>query len=161
MAAIRLNHASLHADDLDESARFYEELFGMKRLPTPRLAMGLVWLRLGEQQLHIFQRKTPPPAYHHVALDVDDFEAVYRAAKARGALDGETFGAAVREHPAGWVQMYLRDPAGNLVEVDWPDASTLDRSVVTEIRRFDQEQAGDAASATLYHAGAPPRPSGR
>ena len=27
--------------------------------------------------------------------------------------------------------MYLRDPAGNLVEVNWPDASSLDRSVVT------------------------------
>jgi hypothetical protein len=49
--------------------------------------------------------------------------------------------------------MYIRDPAGNLVEVDWPDAATLDRSVVTEIVRLADERAqtGDAASATLYH----------
>jgi lactoylglutathione lyase len=50
------------------------------------------------------------------------------------------------------VQMYLRDPAGNLVEIDWPDASTLDRSIITDIRRLDDEipQTGSARGATLY-----------
>ena len=53
--------------------------------------------------------------------------------------------------PAGWVQMYLQDPAGNLIEVDWPDASTLDRSVIplTQLSEL-HEQTGDAARATLY-----------
>ncbi len=154
MRALRFNHVSIHADDLEESARFYEEIFGMERLPTPRFSVPVLWLRLGEQQLHLFRRRSEPPAFHHIALDVDDFEGVYRAAKERGALDPETEGAAVREHPAGWVQMYIRDPAGNLVEIDWPDASTLDRSVVTEIVRLHDglPQLGDAARATLYHA---------
>jgi hypothetical protein len=51
--------------------------------------------------------------------------------------------------------MYLRDPAGNLVEVDWPDVTTLDRSVVTAIRRLADErpQSEEASRATLYHAG--------
>ena len=31
--------------------------------------------------------------------------------------------------------MYLRDPAGNLVEINWPDVTTLDRSVVTHIEK--------------------------
>ena len=39
----------------------------------------------------------------------------------------------VRELPDGAVQMYLRDPAGNLVEINWPDVTTLDRSVVPDI----------------------------
>jgi lactoylglutathione lyase len=48
------------------------------------------------------------------------------------------------------VQMYLRDPAGNMVEVNWPDASTLDRSVVTEeIHKIEAETA-ESAMATLY-----------
>jgi hypothetical protein len=49
--------------------------------------------------------------------------------------------------------MYIRDPAGNLVEVDWPDVSTLDRDVVGEIpRRADQvEQSAEGLRATLYH----------
>jgi lactoylglutathione lyase len=154
--ATRFNHVSIHADDLEASARFYEEVFGMERLPTPRFEVPVLWLRLGDQQLHLFERDTDAPAYHHVALDVDDFEAVYRLAEERGLLDGDTWEHPVREHPAGWVQMYIRDPAGNLVEIDWPDASTLDRSVVTRMVRLDETRAqpGEAATATLYHAAA-------
>jgi len=35
----------------------------------------------------------------------------------------------------------VRDPAGNMVEINWPDAGTLDRSVVGEIHKIE----GDAA----------------
>jgi hypothetical protein len=40
------------------------------------------------------------------------------------------------------------------VHNDKPDVSTLDRSVITNIRRVADEhlQLGEAASATLYHA---------
>jgi catechol 2,3-dioxygenase-like lactoylglutathione lyase family enzyme len=156
--ALRFNHVSVHADDLEESARFYEELFGMERLPTPSFPdTEVLWLRLGDQQLHLFRRDTGPPRYHHVGIDVDDFEAAYRKAKELGVLDGTTFGASVRELPDGCVQMYIRDPARNLVEVDWPDASTLDRSVVTDLRRLadDVPQPAGAELATLYITGDP------
>jgi len=39
------------------------------------------------------------------------------------------------------------------VHNDKPDVSTLDRSVITNIRRVaDASPVGEAASATLYHA---------
>jgi lactoylglutathione lyase len=150
--ATRINHVSIRANDLEESARFYEELFGMERLPTPKFGQPVVWLRVGDQQVHLFEQGSDVPRYHHLAFDVDDFEAVYVRAKELGLLDPETFGPPVREHPAGWVQMYIRDPAGNLLEIDWPDAAGLDRSVVTDISRLDDEvaQTGDSARATLY-----------
>ena len=152
MRATRLNHVSVSANDLDESALFYEELFGMERIPTPRFDRPVQWLRLGENQLHLFLRDADAPRFHHLALDVDDFEGVYLKAKELGALDFETQGAAIREHPSGWVQMYLRDPAGNLIEVDWPDAAGVDRSVVTDMRSLEEQvpQVGEAAEATLY-----------
>lgn len=145
---------SVHADDLETSVRFYEELFGMERLPTPNFGMNIRWLALGEQQLHVFERDVPAPGYHHFGLDVEDFEDVYLKARERGILDAETFSGAVRELPDGAVQMYMRDPAGNLVEVNWPDIGTLDRSIVTEIVRVAdlQPQEGEAAEARLYHA---------
>ena len=31
---------------------------------------------------------------------------------------------------------YVRDPAGNMVEVNWPDVSTLDRSVIGDIENI-------------------------
>ena len=48
--------------------------------------------------------------------------------------------------------MYIRDPAGNLVEIDSPDVSTLDRSVFGEIKKLGDSvpQTGDALRATLY-----------
>ena len=56
------------------------------------------------------------------------------------------------ELPDGSVQMYIRDPAGNLIELDWPDVSTLDRSVFADLKRLDDSvpQTGDALRATLY-----------
>jgi catechol 2,3-dioxygenase-like lactoylglutathione lyase family enzyme len=152
--AIRFNHVSVHATDMEESLRFYVDVFGMERLPSPNFSQHVEWLRLGDQQLHLFKSENPAPRSHHFALDVDDFEAAYRKAEELELLDDETFGAAVRELPDGAVQMYIRDPAGNLVELNWPDVSTLDRSVITTIRRLADErpQSGEAASATLYHA---------
>ena len=155
MHATRFNHVSVHANDLEESARFYEELFGMERVPAPNFRHPVVWLKLGDQQLHIFLRDTEAPPFHHIGIDVDDFEAIYLKAKELGLFDSATWYSQIWEHPAGWVQMYIRDPAGNLVEVDWPDVSTLDRSVVTDIEKLDEDvpQIGDARRATLYHAG--------
>jgi catechol 2,3-dioxygenase-like lactoylglutathione lyase family enzyme len=156
MGALRVNHVSIHANDLEESARFYEELFGMHRVPTAAFSQPVLWLALGDQQLHLFQRDdVEAPRAHHVAIDVDDFEAVYREAKRRGALDGETWAERARYHPAGWVQMYIRDPAGNLVEVDWPDVSTLDPELVAELAQLEDTvpQEGEARDATLYTGG--------
>jgi lactoylglutathione lyase len=152
--ATRFNHVSVHAFDLEESLRFYMDVFGLERLPSPNFSTHVEWLRVGEQQLHLFKSENPAPRSHHFALDVDDFEAAYLKAKELELLDDETFGAAVRELPDGAVQMYIRDPSGNLVEVNWPDVSTLDRSIITDIRSVADErpQTGEAASATLYHA---------
>jgi len=147
---------SVPAVDLEKSARFYEEVFGMERIPTARFGSPVLWLKLGEQQLHLFTSEAEVPRFHHFALDVDDFEETYRRVKELGLLDSETHGAALREHPAGWVQMYIRDPAGNLVEIDWPDASTIDRDVVKDIRRLDDEvpQTGESVTASLYRGAA-------
>ena len=159
LRATRFNHVSIHAVDLDESVRFYTELFGMERIPSPNFRHPVEWLRLGDQQLHIFLRETPAPEFHHIGLDVDDFEAVYVKAKERGLFEADTWYARIWEHPAGWVQMYIRDPAGNLVEIDWPDAGTLDRSLITDIRKLDDDvpQTGEALRATLYHVAREPQ----
>ena len=152
MRATRFTHVSIHADDLEESERFYVDLFGMRRVPSPDFEHPVVWLELGDQQLHLFLRDTPAPEFHHIGLDVDDFEAAYRVAVERGLFDGDAWSPTVRALMDGAVQMYLRDPAGNLVEVNWPDASTLDRSVVTTLRKISDErpQSDEALRARLY-----------
>ena len=152
MRAIRFNHVSISAVDMEESLRFYTEIFGMERLPSPDFSGHVEWLRVGDQQLHLFRDDDPAPQRHHISIDVDDFEAAYVKAKELGVLEERTFGASVRELNHGEVQMYLRDPAGNLVEVDWPDVTTLDRSVVDSIKQLADErpQSDDARRARLY-----------
>ena len=39
-----------------ESVGFYEEIFGMQRVPTPNFGFPVQWLRVGSLQLHLFER---------------------------------------------------------------------------------------------------------
>jgi catechol 2,3-dioxygenase-like lactoylglutathione lyase family enzyme len=155
MRATRFTHVSIHAYDLETSLRFYVDVLGMRRIPSPDFEHPVEWLEVGDQQLHLFLRDTPAPDFHHIGIDVDDFEAAYRLACERGLFDRDAWSPNVRELNDGSVQMYLRDPARNLVEINWPDASTLDRSVVTAITHISEErpQSEEAMRATLYPAG--------
>ncbi len=68
-------HVSVHAHDLEESARFYKEIFRMEEIPAPDFPFPVLWLRVGDLQLHLFQSEDPAPQGHHFGIDVDDFEA--------------------------------------------------------------------------------------
>jgi catechol 2,3-dioxygenase-like lactoylglutathione lyase family enzyme len=133
MRATGINHVAISAPDLEASVRFYTEVFGMERVPAPNFpGQPVAWLRLGNQQLHLFQR--PDAAqYHHFGIDVDDFEQAYLTVRELELRDETTFMGAIFELPGGEVQMYLRDPGGNLVEVDCADASGLNREVINDI----------------------------
>ena len=152
MRATGFNHVSIHARDLDESVRFYTEVFGMEKIPTYTFAFPVQYLRLGDLQLHLFQRETPAPEFHHIGIDVDDFEAAYRRATELGIHDSSAFYSDIYELPDGSVQMYIRDPSGNLVEIDWPNVTTLDRSVLPDIKKLGDtvEQTEEGLRATLY-----------
>src|SRR5436309_2800571 len=89
---------------------------------------------------------------HHVGLNVDDFDAVYWRASEQRLRDDSAFFSGMYELPDGSVQMYLRDPAGNLVEVDWPDARTFDARIREDLIPLTStvHQPSDALRATLY-----------
>jgi catechol 2,3-dioxygenase-like lactoylglutathione lyase family enzyme len=151
---VSLNHVSVVADDLERSRRFYVDELGLEELPTPNFEFPVVWLKAGSGQLHLFRRPGGAPSHAHFALEIDEFMPVYRRMKELGALDHETFGNCMYELPGGAVQMYVRDPAGNLVELDHPDASTIPQDEVPEYMRLADVrlQDGDAARSTLWHA---------
>ena len=158
MAAIDVNHVSVSARDLEESLRFYEEMFGAERIPTPGFAIPVQWTRIGAQQLHLFEApQTRAPVAHHFAITVDDFDCVFAKARARGAFDTEAFGHHIYELPGGEGQMYLRDPAGNLVEVNCPSVAVAGPLVKAEIRKLadDRPQSEENLRARLFLGGAP------
>lgn len=149
MAVARITHISINADDLEESVRFYTEVFGLEPIPTPYYGDPIQWLRCGDAHLHLVTKNVEAPSFHHFALHVDHFEGVYRAVEAfetatfdclgdpKEEFDGET--PPVYRVKNGAVQLYVRDPSGNEVEVNYPDADELDRSIVTHV--VDREEA--------------------
>jgi len=152
MKATRINHVSIPCRDLDESERFYSEVFGLERVPAPDFRRPVRWFRLGDGQLHLMQVSDEPLEGQHFGFDVDDFETVFVRLRERGALDAATHRSAVWELPDGAVQLYARDPSGNLLEINWRDVSTLDREVIGEIprRADDVPQSAEALTSTLY-----------
>ncbi len=148
-----LNHVSIVATELAASTHFYVDELGLEPLPTPDFGFPVVWLRAGACQVHLFERPGEPPSHAHLGLEIAEFMPVYRRMKELGALDHVTFGNAMYELPDGGIQMYVRDPAGNLVELDHPDASTIPRDEVPEYKRLAdlRPQEGEAAIATLWH----------
>jgi len=153
MTATRINHVSVRAVDLEASVRFYTELFGARPIPTPNFGGILAWLQLGDAQIHIFQRGEGWDRDVHFALEVEDFEKVFRRAKAMGALDDKgNWGHYMWALASGVVQLYVRDPANNLVEVVWPSVDSLPADIAAEVRnRADlNEQTEESARATFF-----------
>lgn len=151
--ALALNHVSVPALDLDESVRFYCDVLGLQRLPAPSFAVPSAWLRVGDRELHVYvYGDVPGPRYiHHVAFEVDDFMDLYRRANELGIRE-RGFLAGITELPEGAVQMYVRDPAGNLVELVARDTTGIDRDAIPEYVVLSEavQQPADAAGGRLF-----------
>jgi len=146
--ATRINHVSISAVDLEESTRFYEEVFAMERIPTPTFESPVQWLRVGDMQLHLFLDDSPAPPRHHIGLTIDDFDAAYDAVKERASA---MFGFQLVELPSGQVQLYFRDPSENLIELN-TDVANVDRSRYPELKKLAEHipQRRDSEEAVLY-----------
>jgi catechol 2,3-dioxygenase-like lactoylglutathione lyase family enzyme len=133
---LRINHVSVNATDLQESVDFYVDLLGAELLTTPNFGLPVQWLALGRTQLHLFERDLQPTSHHHFGITVDDLEPVYRAADRRGAFDDVAFKNRLVELPGDVVQLYVRDPAGNLVEIDSPGKDRLPADMRAELKQL-------------------------
>jgi lactoylglutathione lyase len=155
MRALAINHISVSAVEMDESLRFYVDLLGAERIPAPDFGMHVEWMRIGDLQLHLFKRGDESPTFHHFGVTVDDFVGCYRQARERGVLDNGFFDGAIHVLPDGTLQMYLRDPAGNLVEINGEPlpADELARAheAIPELKRLSdvRPQTGDHGRARL------------
>src|SRR5690349_15274101 len=129
-----INHVSVHANDLQESVRFYVELLDAVPLDTPNFGVPVQWLALGSTQLHLFERPGEGLVHHHFAITVEDLEPVYQRAEAMDAFEREAYANHIIELPGDVAQTYVRDPAGNLMEIDTPGASRLPEAIRAVMR---------------------------
>jgi catechol 2,3-dioxygenase-like lactoylglutathione lyase family enzyme len=150
--SLQINHVSINALNLQESVDFYVDLLGAEPIATPNFGLPVQWLALGRTQLHLFERAIEPPSYHHVGITVDDVEPVYRAAERRGVFDDQAFGNRLVELPGDVVQLYVRDPAGNLVEFDHAGVDRLPDDLRARLKRLwdFNPQTQEQMSARLF-----------
>jgi catechol 2,3-dioxygenase-like lactoylglutathione lyase family enzyme len=150
--SLRINHVSINALDLRESVDFYVELLGATPIATPNFGIPVQWLALGRTQLHLFERDLEPTSHHHFGITVDDLEPVYRAAERHNAFDDIAFHNRLVELPGDVVQLYLRDPAGNLVEIDSPGAARLPGDMRAELKSLwdFNPHTGEQMQARLF-----------
>ncbi len=127
-----LDHVNIITDDLDGTARFYEELLGLERrdAPPPLTPATAQWMydEAGRAIVHInsldcvraYDREITPGALtgalHHVALRVSGYEELKARLDARGADYKENFVAAI-----GLRQIFTADPNNVLLELNFFD----------------------------------------
>jgi catechol 2,3-dioxygenase-like lactoylglutathione lyase family enzyme len=104
-------------DDLDAATRFYRDVIGLSPIDTPDLGFPAQFFSVGDaQELHVNQLDDMRPERAHFCVRVDDFDGVVARAEASRAIEASTWGRAKRL-PSGVMQLFVRDPAGNLIEI--------------------------------------------
>ena len=118
MRVTRFHHVSVNVHDapLDEMTAFYGELFGLADVPRPDIpGVPGHWHAVGDQELHVVG--APPrgtsidATANHYCMAVEDLDAAVAELDAKGIA----YEQAVQG--AGTVQIWIRDPGGNTIEL--------------------------------------------
>ena len=132
MTVQQIHHVTVIVDDLDKACDFYEQVLGLEPVNMVPLDFPAQFYKIGErQQLHVTEWPDVHSFRGHLCLQVDDFMLVYRKGKALDILDTGPWGK-TRMLPDGAMQMFLRDPAGNLVEVSCKPGTPVDAEVFAD-----------------------------
>ena len=130
MVTVALHHVAVIVTDLDRSARFYQDLFGLAPIERPPFTIPGLWLGVGSLQVHLtvyaagnFRQGPVDNDDIHFAFRTDDFEAFVTRAEAMGfradaAQDDPKRMILKRQGMAGFPQLYLMDPDRNVIEVN-------------------------------------------
>ena len=125
----RIHHVNLMVDDLAAATEFYEDVLGLERAPTPDLGFPAQFFTVNDgQELHVNELADVRPERAHFCLRVSDFDDLFRRARELGIVETETWGK-VRRLPSGVMQLFVRDPAGNLIELSCEADQPVDESI--------------------------------
>ena len=109
---------------------FYRDIFGLRPIPRPDFPVRGAWLACGDRQVHLVQH--PGGTFRNRGVDNDDIHFAFRtgdfeAIVARLAANGYREDAdpddpmrmmVRRRGSAGFAQLYVLDPDGNVIEVN-------------------------------------------
>ena len=97
-----------------ECLRFYREVFGFPELPKPPefRGRGGAWFQVGNLQMHVdVDPQASPKSKRHVCFLVEDL------ATAKAAITRHGIGIEEESVAEGLSRIFIRDPAGNRIEI--------------------------------------------
>lgn len=113
-----VHHVSLNVADVAAAVRFYRDVLGLREIPRPDFGFPGAWLEAGSAQIHLMEvEEHRAPEGQHFALRVADIDRAVAELREKGVEVSPP--AAI---PGAGRQAFLRDPSGNLVELNQPDA---------------------------------------
>lgn len=128
----QIHHVTVIVDDLEKACEFYENVLGLEPLNTINLDFPAQFYKVNEkQQLHVTEWDDVHSFRGHVCFQVDEFMPIFRRAKAMGILDTAPWGR-TRMLPDGSMQMFMRDPAGNLIEISCRPGTPIDAAIFAD-----------------------------
>ena len=115
--AIRLkkvNHLTYSVTDKERALRFWEDVLGVKRIPSQVSAEHIIWLQVPSgTMVHLIEDAGAPSVpSHHGAFEVDDIEATAKAIQAKGVETSD-----VQTRNDGQQALFITDPDGNRIEI--------------------------------------------
>ncbi|MCU1361261.1 MAG: lactoylglutathione lyase family protein [Ilumatobacteraceae bacterium] len=112
-----VHHVAIVVDDLDAALTFYRDGLGLTEAHRPQFEQPGYWMQAGASQVHLMVGTGPVPKRYHFALGVTDLDAVLERLT-RHDIDTMT----VPHTPGAGRQAFVRDPFGNTIELNEPDA---------------------------------------
>jgi catechol 2,3-dioxygenase-like lactoylglutathione lyase family enzyme len=155
----RINHVTLIVDQLEKAAEFYEHEMGLEVIPAFVFDYPTAFFKINEdQQLHLSEWEDAQSFRGHICVQVDNFNTIFYRAKELGIIDVEPWGK-VRQLPDGAMQMFLRDPSGNLVEISSAPGAEIDPAIFEDelyqeglyVSGRNDFRGYKSENATLYH----------
>lgn len=132
MNDFHLHHINVNVDNLDEAVAFYRDIVGLPLEPTPDQGFHSQFFRIGaNQQIHMNEIADCHQFRGHFCILAPDFTAVFRRARQAGVIDAKPWGR-VRKLPSGSMQMFLRDPSGNLLEIGSARDAVIDPALFAD-----------------------------
>ncbi len=120
MQLLGVHHVSINVVNLDAALKFYVDLLGLKPLPRPDFGFAGAWLAAGGQQLHLIQAgESHVSRGEHFAFQVGDIDGACAELRSHGLDVSDPMAL-----PGAGRQAFLRDPSGNVVELNEPLPNT-------------------------------------
>ena len=155
----KINHVTLVVDQLETAAKFYEEILGLEAIPAFVFDYPTAFFKItDEQQLHLTEWEDAISFRGHLCVTVDDFNSLFWQVKEMGIIDIEPWGKA-RQLPDGAMQLFIRDPSQNLLEISSPPGYQVDHKIFEDelyqeglyVSGRNDFRGYKSENATLYH----------